>query len=237
MDHEGNNIVPIHSGGTNAVHPIRQSKFSRAATHYYHRVKESLATRTTKLVCAIVLGLLAIVTLITFIFWLSLRPHRPRVRVEDFSFPVSSRSGSGPPQGAGAERVNFNVTVRNSNQAIGIWYDAVAVAVSYEDQVIGNASFPKRFFQQPKNTTVFAGSMGGAAALNRMARQWAGLVGGASRGLVLFRLEVTSGIRFKVASWWSTKQHRMHAKCMVGVGEDGSLLPAYKDNICPLYFN
>ncbi|VFQ81698.1 unnamed protein product [Cuscuta campestris] len=234
MDHGSNYDVPIHSGGTNAaVHPIRQSKFSRAATHYYHRVKESLATRTTKLVCAIVLGLLAIVTLITFVLWLSLRPHRPRVRVEDFSFPVSSRSGSGPQQGAAAERINFNVTVRNSNQAIGIRYDAVTVAVTYEDQVIGNASFPKRFFQQPKNTTVFAGSMGGAAALNRTA----GLVGGASRGLVLFRLEVTSGIRFKVASWWSTKQHRMHAKCMVGVGEDGNILPAYKDKICPLYFN
>ncbi|CAK9169906.1 unnamed protein product [Ilex paraguariensis] len=50
---------------------------------------------------------------------------------------------------------------------------------------------------------------------------------------MIFRLEVTSSIRFKVSTW-NSKHHKMHANCPVGVGPDGLILASYKDKRCPI---
>nr|GMD06922.1 protein YLS9-like [Ipomoea batatas] len=209
----------------------RHLKHRRSARHYARRVKDSLTTRVSKLICAVILGLLAIIGLVTFILWLSLRPHRPRIRVEDFSLPALG-------QGSGIEnaQINFNVTVRNSNQAIGIYYDdAMQITLWYDDQSVGTVSLLNPFFQPPKNTTVVAGSLAGAA-LNVTNQHWEQFVNDVSRGLVLFRLELKTTIRFKVSSW-NTKRHRMHSNCPVGIGQDGAIAANYRDKICSVYFS
>ncbi|CAH9082374.1 unnamed protein product [Cuscuta europaea] len=221
--------------GTNSDRPIKISGRSHTARYYFHQVKDSLTTRLSKFILSIILGGLFVIALIAFILWISLRPHRPRVRVEYFSFPALG-NGSAAAAGRDAHSISFNVTVRNSNQNIKIHYDAVLVKVSYDGQTIGNASFPKRFYQGAKNTTAFAGSITGAA-LNASSQHWTRLVAGASRGLVVFGLDLTSTIRFKVGSTWKSREHRMNTNCGVGIGTDGMLAAAYKDRICPMYFN
>ncbi|XP_019171551.1 PREDICTED: NDR1/HIN1-like protein 12 [Ipomoea nil] len=201
------------------------------SAHYYaHRVKESLTARISKLICSLFLGLLAFLGIIAFILWLSLRPHRPRIYLEDFSIP-----GLDKENGFEDAEIIFNVTARNSNQGIGFNFDAMQVTVFYEDQSIGGASLLIPFYQSPKNTTVLAGVLSGAT-LTVTNQRWQQFQADRSRGLVLFRLQLTSTMRFKVSSWHS-KHHRMHANCPVGVGKDGTITADYKGKRCPVYFS
>ncbi|XP_059661687.1 NDR1/HIN1-like protein 10 [Cornus florida] len=207
--------------------PLRRH---HSARYYVHRVQESLTTRVAKLVCAIFLSLFLIIGVTIFILSLSLRPHRPRFHIREFSIP-----GLGQENGFENAQVVFNVTVRNSNQNIGIYYDATQATVYYEDQSIGGTTLLFPFYQEPKNTTVLHDVLSGAA-LTVNSDRWMHFLADRAKGTVKFRLEITSTIRFKVSTW-DSKHHKMHANCEIGVGPDGLILPIYKDQRCPTYFN
>lgn len=203
-----------------------------SASYYAHWVKESLTTRVSKLICSIFLGLLAIVGLITFILWLSLRPHRPHIFLNDFSIPALGHGdGGGGPENA---HISLTVTARNSNQGIGIYYDASQVTVYYREKSVGGYQVSTTFYQQPKNSTLFASTLSGSS-LTLTESQWKQMLHDRSRGAVIFRVELVSTIRFKISSW-SSKHHRFHANCPAGLGQDGKLLPIYMDKRCSFYF-
>ncbi|XP_015884343.3 NDR1/HIN1-like protein 26 [Ziziphus jujuba] len=205
-------------------------KRHHTAGYYAHRVRDSLTTQVSKIVCTIFLGLLFIIGLITFILWLSLRPHRPRFHIHEFSVPGLSQD-----TGFANAQISFNASARNSNHDIGIYYDAMDGAVYYRDQQIGSLPgllYP--FYQDPKNTTLVEGVFSGAT-LTVSSERWMEFQNDRAHGTVVFRLEMTSRIRFKISTWTS-KGHRMHANCEVSVGSDGSILPASKDKRCPVYF-
>ncbi|XP_057513795.1 NDR1/HIN1-like protein 26 [Actinidia eriantha] len=197
--------------------------------YYVHRVKDSLTTRISKLICGIFLIILLTVGIIIFILWLSLRPHRPRFHVRDFSVP-----GLDQANGFENAQVIFNLTARNANQKIGYYYDAMQVTLNYKDINIGKTYLLFPFYQEPKNTTVLYGVLSGAT-LTVNNQRWTEFQSDRRGGVVVFRLQVTSIIRFKVFKWIS-KRHKMHANCEVGVGPDGSILATYRDKRCPVYF-
>lgn len=225
----GNDHIPVHHvpGPNPNPKPVKRHHTAR---YYVHRVQDSLTTRVSKIICAIFLGLLAIVGLITFILWLSLRPHRPRFFIHEFTMP-------GLAQNTGFEnaQISFNVTARNSNQNIGVYYESMNGSVYYRDQNIGSMPLLSPFYQDPKNTTEVDGVLTGAT-LTVTSHRWSEFQIDKGDGSVVFRLELTSVIRFKISTW-DSKRHRMHANCEVGVGPDGSLLPLYKDKRCPVYFS
>lgn len=216
------NRLPIYA----ATPPAKPHHTTR---YYVHRVKESLTTRVSKLVCSIFLSLLLILGIITFILWLSLRPHRPRVHIHDFSVPGLTQEN-----GFENAQISFNVTLRNSNQHIGIYYDAMDGSVFYRDQKIGSKSLLASLYQQPKTTTIVNDALSGAA-LTVTSQHWMEFSNDRAAGSVTFRLDLASTIRFQVSTWTS-KRHRMHASCTVSVGADGSILPLFKDKRCPVYF-
>ncbi|XP_050367405.1 NDR1/HIN1-like protein 26 [Argentina anserina] len=205
-------------------------KRQHTARYYAHRVKESLTTRVFKLICSIFLALLLAVGLITFILWLSLRPHRPRFHIHQFSVP-------GMNQATGFENavISFNASARNANHNIGIYYDSMDAAVYYKDQRIGLiSSILPEFYQGPKNTTEVEGSFTGAS-LTVSSQRWMEFMNDRAKGTVVFRLDLTSTIRFKISTW-NSKRHRLHTNCDIGVGQDGLILATSKDKRCPVYF-
>ncbi|KAL6992710.1 hypothetical protein U1Q18_010824 [Sarracenia purpurea var. burkii] len=207
----------------------REFKRHHTTRYYVHRVRDSLTTRVSKIICSIFLTLFFIVVIITFILWLSLRPHRPRFRIHDFSIP-----GLAQPNGFQNVQVIFNITARNPNQNIGIHYDAMQVNLYYQDQGIGGTSLLFPFFQPPKNTTVLYGVLSGAT-LTVNNQRWQQFQADLGQGVVIFRVDITSTIRFKISKW-NSKRHKSHANCEVGVGPDGSILASYRDKRCPVYF-
>jgi hypothetical protein len=222
MDTSGR--LPIQS--TQGPRPIKRHPTAR---EFVHRVRESLTTRVSKTICAIFLSFLLLIGIIAFVLWLSLRPHRPRFHIHDFSIP-------GLDQATGFEnaQIAFNVTARNSNQKIGIYYDSMEGSVYYKDQLVGSEQLLYPFYQEPKNTTVVADVLSGKA-LTVNSRRWTEFMNDRAAGMVAFRLEISSTIRFKIKMWGS-RHHRAHANCDVAVGPDGAILPTFKDKRCPVYF-
>ncbi|TQE04122.1 hypothetical protein C1H46_010234 [Malus baccata] len=219
--------LPIEYATPEQQRPMKRQHTTR---YYAHRVRESLTTRVSKVICTIFLGLLLIVGIIAFLLWLSLRPHRPRFHILAFSVPgLAKESGF---ENAG---ITFNATARNANHNIGIYYGSMDGTVYYRDQLIGSITgLLQPFYQDPKNTTIVMGSFRGAT-LNVNNQRWTEFLNDRKRGTVVFRLEFTAAIRFKIRAWYS-KRHRMHATCDVDVGPDGLILPISKDRRCPVYF-
>ncbi|CAI9755124.1 unnamed protein product [Fraxinus pennsylvanica] len=218
------NELPVQSTAGN--HPMKRH---HTAGYYARRVKENLTTRVFKLICAIFLTMLFLVGILTFVLWLSLRPHRPRFQVQELSIP-----GLGQGNRFAKAHIIFNVTARNSNQNVGFYYDAIQITVNYRDQSIGGETLAFPFYQEPKNTTILAGILGGNS-LRVTAGQWRRLVADRWRGVVVFSIELSSTIRFKISTWKS-KRHRIHATCPVAVGANGSILATDKDKSCQVYF-
>ncbi|KAI3892917.1 hypothetical protein MKX03_000270 [Papaver bracteatum] len=196
-----NTTIPIQSTPENRQEN-RPLKRHHTARYYAHRVRESLATRVSKIICSVFLALLLFLGIIAFILWLSLRPHRPRFHMRNFSV-----SGLNQENGLENARIAFDVTARNSNQNIGIFYDAMDGTVFCQEKPVGTTPLLFPFYQSPKNTTWIHGEVG-----NKFINELGG-------GKVAFRLELTSTIRFKVSTW-DSKRHRMHATCLVEVGQD-----------------
>ena len=208
----------------------RPLKRHHSASYYVHRARVSLTTRVSKIVCGIFLTLLFIVGIAAFIAWLSLRPHRPRIHIRNFLIP-----GLDQPTGFDNAEIIFNVTARNSNQVIGYYYDSVEAFVHYRNQVIGYAPLVDSFYQEPKNTTILYKVLSGAT-LNVTSDRWSEFRNDRALGTVVFRLDVTGMVRFKVSTW-DSKRHRMHSNCEIGVSPDGSILASYKNKRCPVYFS
>lgn len=224
-----NTTIPIQSTPENRQEN-RPLKRHHTARYYAHRVRESLATRVSKIICSVFLALLLFLGIITFILWLSLRPHRPRFHMRNFSV-----SGLNQENGLENARIAFDVTARNSNQNIGIFYDAMDGTVFYQEKPVGTTPLLFPFYQSSKNTTWIHGEVGGTSldGDNEKGNKFINELGG---GKVAFRLELTSTIRFKVSTW-DSKRHRMHATCLVEVGQDGMILATSKEKRCSVYFS
>ncbi|MFS8015356.1 hypothetical protein Hanom_Chr15g01355441 [Helianthus anomalus] len=136
-----------HGSLTDGSRPHHNTKYNA------HHVQDSLTTRVTKLICAVFLSILFTVGLVTFILWLGLRPHRPRFHVQQFSFPSLAE-----PNGFSTAQLTFNVTARNPNIEIGIYYDTVNLTLYYRDQVRGGHTYSPRWAGAPpgkKNLVLF----------------------------------------------------------------------------------
>ncbi|XVE51166.1 hypothetical protein DITRI_Ditri02bG0017600 [Diplodiscus trichospermus] len=205
-------------------------KRHHTARYYAHRVRESLTARVTKFFCAIFLSLLLVVGIVLFILWLSLRPHRPRFHITEFTVP-----GLAQPTGFENVQIMFNVTARNANQNIGIYYDSMVGLVFYKDQNMGSTPLLRPFYEEPKTTTIVYGTFS-PATLTVNSSHWNEFHRERQHGSVVFRLDITSVIRFKILSW-KTKHHKLHVSCDVAVGPDGSILPSWKNRRCPVYFS
>ncbi|GAB2298811.1 hypothetical protein Dimus_032889 [Dionaea muscipula] len=182
--------------------------------YYAHKVTDSLTTKVSKMICSIFLFVLFVLGLIAFILWLSLRPHRPRFHIVDFSIPALAQ-----PNGFNNAQINFNVTIRNSNRKILVQYDSIQAAVYYQDLYIGGQVLVSgAFYQDPKNTTDLYGALSGAT-LTVTSQLWSDFQNDRSLGNVAFRLQITSVIKFHISPWGS-RRHKMYANCDTAVGQD-----------------
>lgn len=218
--------IPIDEYHQQQPPPTAKHPHMQRGRYYAHRVKESLASRVSKWLCSCFLGLLFFIGLLAFILWLSLRPHRPRFHVRSFTV-----AGLGQDNGFLNASISFNVTVRNPNQYVDIYYEQMDGRVFYREQQVGMTALAFPFHQEPKNTTYVAGFLTGAS-LAVTEEKWKEF---AAAGTILFRLELTSRMRFRIYTW-DSHWHRMHASCDVGVGSDGQIAATYRDKKCSIYF-
>ncbi|XP_074270303.1 NDR1/HIN1-like protein 2 [Silene latifolia] len=226
MHHQSHGL-PIH-GPENNLKPYLSRPHT--ARYYAHRVRESLSTRISKFICTIFLFIFCLVGLIAFILWLSLRPHKPRFFIEDFTMLTLAQPNVSP-QNA---QVHFNVTIRNPNQKVEVHYDSISCSLYYKNQQIGGAPIQTEAFDQGfKNSTIILKDFVGFTISNQL---WTSMQQDRTIGTVTLRLQLNSVLKFEIFSKWDTKRHKLHANCNVILGPNGVLLDNYRDKKCPVYF-
>uniref|UniRef100_A0ACD5UL17 Uncharacterized protein n=1 Tax=Avena sativa TaxID=4498 RepID=A0ACD5UL17_AVESA len=190
--------------------------------------RQSPAIRCLNFICAFILTLVLVAGIILFVLWLSLRPHRPKFTLTDFSIPSLNRQS-----GAANLPVKFTVNEHNPNQKIGIHFDYVYGSLYHDDELIASGRFADPFFQLPKGDTPVEGELI-ASGPTPTDQAWPRFAAEVGAGSVPLRLVLNSTVLFQV-KLWDTREHHMKVDCELKVGGDGSLLQQYKNTPCTLY--
>ncbi|KAF0905263.1 hypothetical protein E2562_003864 [Oryza meyeriana var. granulata] len=191
--------------------------------------RERPAVRCVNFLCAVLLTLVLVTGIIMFVLWLSLRPHRPRFFLNDFTIPNLNRQS-----GAVNLPVRFTVDEHNPNQKIGIRYDEIYGSVYYNDLLVASGPVYQPFYQPPKGDTPLQGELT-ASGPTPSDPAWQRFAGDAAAGSVGLRLLLNSTVRFQVKVW-DSKVHHIKVECEFRLGGDGSLQQDYKNRQCTLYF-
>ncbi|XP_057499765.1 NDR1/HIN1-like protein 10 [Actinidia eriantha] len=104
------------------------------------------------LIFKILFSLLLTVGLAAFFFWLILRPNRVRFHVTDAQLTQFDLNTT---NNLLRYDLALNLTIRNPNKHIGIYYDRLEARAFYEGQRFAAAPLT-RFYQRKKNTTVLS---------------------------------------------------------------------------------
>ncbi|XP_020111362.1 NDR1/HIN1-like protein 3 [Ananas comosus] len=160
--------------------------------------------------CSKFCGLLFFAGFLVFDFWLIFRPRRIGASVDSASLTEFALS----PSGALLFNLTADLSLRNPNSRIGVYYDRLDAAAFYSGALLGPADSPfPEFYQHPKTTTAVS-----AVFKGRTAGVGAGVSDafGREKGEGAFRVEITvhAKLRYKV---WFAKVHGFKPKvdCVV----------------------
>lgn len=190
-------------------------------------LRPKCSVRFLRCFCAISIALLSVVAVAIFVTWLAVRPHKPRYHLD--SGTVSSLAISNGTMGTS---MHFNISSRNPNERVGIFYDSMEVLVIYDYVKIANASVPK-FFQNQKNTTVITPLVKGQS-IHLDSGTFTNLKSESLTGQLNVEVKVIARIRFKVGRWTS-HHYKMRVTCG-GVVLDLSRVKPLKPEACMVYF-
>ncbi|KAL1562932.1 protein NDR1-like [Salvia divinorum] len=143
--------------------------------------------------------------------WLSLRPYKPTLYIEDFSVPALNLSDN-----SAAARNNhtilFKLTLRNQMKDKGVGYANISLVFLYNSTlVVANHTLPA--FYQGHGKTAHRKEAVEAAGL-----PWVEAL--ASNGSVRFRVRAATRVKSKIMLWF-TKSHALLVAGDVEVGASG----------------
>ncbi|KAJ8639676.1 hypothetical protein MRB53_016370 [Persea americana] len=93
--------------------------------------------------------ILGVIMIVAFLFWLLIRPLKVKVYVERASLTQFNLASSNTLH----YNLSLDVSVRNPNKKIGIYYDTLEARAFYQGQRFDYVSLPS-FYQGHKNTTM-----------------------------------------------------------------------------------
>uniref|UniRef100_A0A0C9S8T2 TSA: Wollemia nobilis Ref_Wollemi_Transcript_10520_1368 transcribed RNA sequence n=1 Tax=Wollemia nobilis TaxID=56998 RepID=A0A0C9S8T2_9CONI len=162
-------------------------------------------------ILAIVITLAVLAGIAILITWLVLRPHRPKFYVESATVTRMNLTGNSLDS-----KMEFNVSSRNPNKKIGIFYDAINAKALFDSQMIAFNRL-EEFYQGHKNTTVLTCPL----SSNSLLLEGSGsgdLSSDLSKKKVKMTIKLEAWIRFKVGGW-TTRHYDMEVYCDVAIDE------------------
>lgn len=160
-----------------------------------------------KILLQILLTALFIVAIAAFVFWLIFRPNRVNFHANQASLTQFNFTGNGTLH----YNLALNITVRNPNKRIGVYYDRIEARASYHDARFDAVTLTP-FYQGHKNTSYLRPAFDGQNLV---------LLG--SKGKTEYNKERDSGVynidvdlylrvRFKLG-WFKTSRFKPEVKC------------------------
>jgi hypothetical protein len=204
---------------------------SSHAPRITRRTRESCAAAFTNTLCSVLLGFLLAAVVVLFALWLSLRLHRPRFNITSFSLSGGLDTASSPT----GTSLSFNVSDRNPNRHIGIYYDAVHASVHFYNALVASRPAFAAGWYQPNTTTTSTTGIFDVVGPSTVDTSWPSFSATVHAGRVPLRLQLITAIRFRVNNALHSGRQKMHVSCDLLVSEDGNLLPEYVGTACDRY--
>lgn len=165
-----------------------------------------------RFVCAVLIIILILAGIIALIVWLVYRPSDPHFSVVGAAiYGINTTSPD-----MISTTMQFTVVTHNPNKRTGVFYDRLAVYVSYRYQAITMPVSLPALFQEPESTVAVSPMLGGD--LVPVSQEVSnGLVTDRAYGVVPLRLVLLGRLKWKSGPFWSG-HYGIYVKCDMFVG-------------------
>ncbi|XP_027367123.1 NDR1/HIN1-like protein 3 [Abrus precatorius] len=151
------------------------------------------------IICKILTTILIIVAIVAFLFWLIVRPNALKFHVSDATLTQFSYNNN-----TLRHNLALNVTIRNPNRRLGIYYDNIEALALYQDVRFGSQTLGP-FFQHHKNTSVLSPVFKGQRVMPLTEDQVSELNKEKGSGVYSIDVKLNMMVRFKLGLFKSGK--------------------------------
>lgn len=143
------------------------------------------------LICKILTTITIIALVLAFLFWFIVRPNILKFHVTNATLTQFSYTNN-----TLHYNLALNVSIRNPNRRVGIYYDHIETLALYQDVRFGSQTL-EPFFQHHKNTTVISTVLKGQQVMPLAAKQVSELDKEEDLGVYGIVVKVFMTVRFK----------------------------------------
>lgn len=176
---------------------------------------------------ALLIGLAAL------IFWLIFRPHRVKFHATEASLTQFNLTNNNTLH----YNLDVNISIRNPNKKIGIYYDRIEARGYYEDERFGSVDL-KPFYQGKKNTSVVNIKISGQQLVMLDSNEILEYNSQKGSGVYEIDVKLYLRIRFKIGRF-KTWRMKPKIKCGLNVpinGKSTSLASGFETTKCDIDF-
>ncbi|KAK7345243.1 hypothetical protein VNO77_15837 [Canavalia gladiata] len=145
------------------------------------------------LICKILTVVIVLVGIVALLFWLMVRPNVLKFHVSDATLSKFSYDNNTLFYDLAA-----NVTIRNPNRRVGVYYDDIEALTLYQTVRFGYQTLGP-FFQHPKNTTVLNPVFKSQQVIPFTSDQVSDMETEKKSGVFSINLRLNLKVRFKIA--------------------------------------
>ncbi|CAL1394959.1 unnamed protein product [Linum trigynum] len=177
----------------------------------------------------IIVTIVVILGVAALVFWLVVRPNKIKVHLTDATLTQFNHT---PNSDNNLLRYNLalNVTVRNPNKRIGIYYDSIEARAFYRGQRFASVPLGP-FYQGHKNTSVLSASMQGQNVIVLRGGDLADFNRESAEGVYTVDVRFYLRIRFKFGKI-KTGRIKPRIECEMRLRPNGGGLVPDRDNEC-----
>ncbi|KAG7961489.1 hypothetical protein I3843_09G019300 [Carya illinoinensis] len=176
--------------------------------------------------------------LAVLVFWLIFHPNKVKFHVTDASLTQFNVNTNNSTTTLLYYNLAVDITVRNPNEKIGIYYDSIEAGAYFEDQKFGSATLTP-FYQGHKNTTVLNPAFKGQQVVLLGADELSKLNSEKSAaGVFDIEVKLYLGIRFKVGTvnTWRVKP-KIKCELKVPLSLNGTSPCGFETTECHIDFD
>lgn len=163
------------------------------------------------LVFKLLLTIAVTIGLVVLIVWLIFRPHKVKFHVTEATLTQFNFTNNNNMH----YHLALNLTIRNPNKRVGIYYDRIEARGYYEDERFGSVDL-NPFYQGKKNTTLLHTTLSGQQLLVLDAGQVSKYDSQKGSGVYDIDVKLYLRVRFKVG-WVKTWRLKPKIKCELKV--------------------
>ncbi|KAK9267891.1 hypothetical protein L1049_010328 [Liquidambar formosana] len=158
------------------------------------------------------LQVFALLGLLAFLLWLTLRPKNPTYTIVDFSAPTSNQSNNTSSENGA---ISYVLEIQNPNKDSGIYYNDILLTFYYGQDSVGEKTIPS-FYQGKHKTRQLSDHF------DANARVWKALRSTILNATAELKVGLVTKIRYKM---WGrkSKRHGMNLQGQIRIGSDGKI--------------